>query len=77
MDYFFDIYSDQNVIIKKSIEGAQIRILMNYLQTLSIIHNLKIDWSAQMIQLITIVDSISGYVSRIVSFECIARRKKN
>ena len=76
MNYFFGIYCDQNIIVKKSIEGAQIRILLNYLSTLSIIYNLKINWSDQMIQLITVVDCLSGYVSRIISFECVARRKK-
>ena len=75
MDFFFNTYTHQNFIIKKSIQGAQIKILMNYLQIMSIMHHLKINWSAEILQFITIIDSVSGYVSKIISFECIARRK--
>ena len=68
---FFLIVKKQKLIIKKSIEGASLKILINYLQIISIIQNLKLDWNENIIQFNMAINSASGNFSRIISFDCI------
>ena len=62
---------EQKFIVRKSIEAAYLKILINYLQLISIIKNLKINWSTEISRFQLLSSSISGSFVKIISFDCI------
>ena len=70
MDYFL-IVMKQKFIVKKSIQAAYLKILINYLQLISIVQNLKVNWDTNIVQFNTVSSSVSGNFAKIVSFDCV------
>ena len=63
----------QKYIVRKSIQAAYLKIMINYLQLISIIENLKLNWNSNILQFFKISSSVSGSLAKTIRLDCVFR----
>lgn len=69
--------SNYNLSIKRNIESTYIKILLNYLQTISICSDLRLNWSSVLMKVFTFQNSLAGFFLKTISIDCLLKSKKS
>lgn len=62
---------DKDALAQKFLLSAQIKILNNFLQIISIISSLRIDWNNEIQSIFPTFKIASGNLHQVISLECI------
>ena len=62
---------DKRYFVQQIYSSAFFKILVNYLQTISIIQSLRLNWSAIMSQLFLVQSVSSGGMGKTANMECL------
>lgn len=67
---------DKKYVIKKSIESAYMKIMINYIQIVTICNSLKINWDSLLTKFYSVQNSVGGNIFKIVSLNCLLKGRK-
>ena len=67
---------DKKYVIKKSIESAYMKIMINYIQIVTICNSLKINWDSLLTKFYSVQNSVGGNIFKIVSLNCLLKGKQ-
>ena len=63
--------SNKDLIYKKMLTAAYIKIFINYSQCISIINSLKLDWNEIFSKFFQTYKIVSGSFHQVLSLECV------
>jgi hypothetical protein len=66
-----------NLIFKRNIESTYTKILLNYLQNISICSNIRLNWGGVLFKVLALQTSLAGFVFKIISIDCFLKSKIN
>ena len=55
------------------INGALIKILINYSQTTAILHSLHLNWAQQIVEVFNVHQTASGGIQQVIGLECLLK----
>lgn len=59
---------------KHSIQSCNIKILLNYIQTISVVNNLNLNWSNVLTKIFSIQNNIAGFIFKLINLDCFLKR---
>jgi len=65
--------SGDGVSITNRLSSSYLKLLMNYVQTITIIQYLNLDWSSTNLKIFSISQTLSGSFFEIVSLDCLVQ----
>ena len=65
--------NDDETTIRKTIHSNYLKILMNYVQILMILMNLKLEWADLFLKMICYQNTISASFFKIISLDCLLK----
>ena len=63
--------NNQKFAIQKILSAAIVKIIVNYLQTITILKSLRLNWHEVWIQFFVVQETASGGVARALNLECL------
>ena len=63
--------TDENLTMKRKLNSAYMKVLMNYFQTMNIINILELKWHSAISKFQSASQTLSGGFFKVISLECI------
>ena len=64
-------YSNKPLVVQKMITAANLKIFLNFTQTISIMNSLNLDWENKLLKVFAISKTASGAFQDVISIECL------
>lgn len=71
------IYQNDRSNARHSFQSCNIKILLNYIQTISVLNNLSLNWSNVLTKIFSVQNNIAGFIFKLINLDCFLKRNIN